>query len=501
MSKIIHNSIERFLLSPVFFILFSINPVFTLYVHNVHGLLLIDLFRPLAFSFLLAFVLFLCLQRVIRHSQTSALLVTAVYFSFFNYGDVRILVGSLGIIKNDKVLAVFWLIILILLVMFICQYGKRWDVNLISPAMNLMGAILFLFPMIRLLNFMITHAMPLEKNVDHTVQVDAYPTMPDIYYIILDGYTRSDVMMNDYGYDNSPFIDSLHGMGFYVAECSQSNYAMTSLSLSSSLNMDYLQNMSDVFQPEEDDLLYTFKLLEPNALRATLTGAGYETDAFASGFTWIEWRNADHFLSPNKEGITEFEVVVLFSSYARVLYDFSIVNLEDIHAEHYRERTRFVLDHFDELLKLPSPKFVFIHIIAPHDPFGFDENGNNVSPDKINTLTGYANQSRFIGAAIVPQIQKLIDGSANPPVIILQGDHGRLGSGPDHQMKILNAYYLPGHTPGELYPSISPVNTFRVVLNSYFGAKLPLLEDVSYYSPLTNKYDFTLISDDCVNKP
>ena len=64
--------------------------------------------------------------------------------------------------------------------------------------------------------------------------------------------------------------------------------------------------------------------------------------------------------------------------------------------------------------------------------------------------------------------------------IILQGDHGQLW--PDQhaaQMKILNAYYLPKGSE-VLYPSISPVNTFRVVFNEYLGGNFPLLEDVSY---------------------
>ena len=40
---------------------------------------------------------------------------------------------------------------------------------------------------------------------------------------------------------------------------------------------------------------------------------------------------------------------------------------------------------------------------------------------------------------------------------------------------ILNAYYLPGADPRVFYPTISPVNSFRVVFNTYFGASLPLL--------------------------
>jgi hypothetical protein len=47
---------------------------------------------------------------------------------------------------------------------------------------------------------------------------------------------------------------------------------------------------------------------------------------------------------------------------------------------------------------------------------------------------------------------------------------------------ILNAYYLPEGGERLLYPSISPVNSFRVVLNAYFGAELPLLPDNTYFT-------------------
>ena len=33
-----------------------------------------------------------------------------------------------------------------------------------------------------------------------------------------------------------------------------------------------------------------------------------------------------------------------------------------------------------------------------------------------------------------------------------------------------------------MYPSISPVNSFRVILNAYFGGNLELLEDRTYFT-------------------
>lgn len=493
----IRISIERFLLSPAYFILFSAHPVLALYAHNAPGVPPRDAVRPLAVSILMALLLFLVLRLATRDAHASALMVFAILFAFYYYGHVRNLLYSNGILIHPATLALIWLAATGLATAYIARHGPIWKTEIMAPVMNLVVIILLLFPLLRLAIYIAARAMPLDRKIVDVVQIESDATSPDIYYIILDAYTRSDVMKEDYGYDNSAFIDSLRDMGFYVAECAQSNYDTTSLSLSSALNMDYLQNISDVYQPDETDLLHSFKALDSNVVRNSLTEAGYKTVVFASGFHWIEWRDADRFISPPAgSGLTEFEIVVLFSTYARILDDFEIVNLDDIHAEHYRERTRLVLSSFDAVLDIPSPKFVFIHIVAPHEPYGFDENGNPVAPDKVNHLTGYPAQAKFIGTAILPRLQKLVNGSRTPPVIIVQGDHGRLGEDPEALMKILNAYYLPGHTDA-LYPSISPVNTFRVVFNSYFGTDFPLLEDISYYSTLERRYDFSVMPNTC----
>jgi hypothetical protein len=73
---------------------------------------------------------------------------------------------------------------------------------------------------------------------------------PDIYYIILDGHARSDILAELYGYDNNWFVDSLRQRGFYVADRSRTNYAQTYLSLASTLNMTYLDSLAQAVGPK-----------------------------------------------------------------------------------------------------------------------------------------------------------------------------------------------------------------------------------------------------------
>jgi hypothetical protein len=96
-----------------------------------------------------------------------------------------------------------------------------------------------------------------------------------------------------------------------------------------------------------------------------------------------------------------------------------------------------------------------------------------------------------------------------PPIIIVQSDEGPYpdfldgfewtetsGSDVDLRTKtgILSAYYLPGTEEGILYPSITPVNSFRLVFNLYFGTDLDLLPDRCYYWS-ARQYGFIDVTD------
>ena len=57
-------------------------------------------------------------------------------------------------------------------------------------------------------------------------------------------------------------------------------------------------------------------------------------------------------------------------------------------------------------------------------------------------------------------------------------------------MSILNAYYLPDQNPNLIYEHITPVNSFRLIFNTYFNESFDLLEDRSYYQ-YDGRYNFT----------
>jgi hypothetical protein len=166
-------------------------------------------------------------------------------------------------------------------------------------------------------------------------------------------------------------------------------------------------------------------------------------------------------------------------------------------------------DHIADATRIDSPTFVFAHVLVPHSPFVFGPNGEPVKSkshyERDQFIEAYRNQVAFTSKRMQTVIEEILSQSPEPPVIIVQSDHGPC-FGHYHlnipeRMSILNAYYFPERNYEALYESITPVNTFRVVLNEYFGADLELLEDRSYFSTWDFPYSFTDVTDEVLAGP
>lgn len=111
----------------------------------------------------------------------------------------------------------------------------------------------------------------------------------------------------------------------------------------------------------------------------------------------------------------------------------------------------------------------------------------------------YRGQATFVSKKVKSVIENILKNSEQPPIIILSSDHGP-GSMLDweslentnlkERFAILNAYYFPDKDYGILYESITPVNTFRIIFNKYFGASLELLPDANFFSTYSRPYKF-----------
>jgi hypothetical protein len=173
-----------------------------------------------------------------------------------------------------------------------------------------------------------------------------------------------------------------------------------------------------------------------------------------------------------------------------------------------REGILFQLNKLTSIPDDPHSTFVFMHLLIPHKPFVFDEDGNYVTleEEKSNTTQiNYIRQLKFLNKQLMEVVEKLLNNSFPKPIIIIQSDEGHYPKGYTyrahslskysaeklrHKFAIQNAYYFPGTNNERLYPSISPVNTFRLLFNLYFDEKFEFLEDRHFNTNYWNYYRF-----------
>ncbi len=329
-----------------------------------------------------------------------------------------------------------------------------------------------------------------------TPRIDPLPALtrpelpPDVYFLILDAYGRSDVLKERYGFDNGPFLDRLERKGFRIARRSTSNYVQTALSIAATLNFRYLDELGG--SPASNRAPLRTLIAESAVIRA-FRSQGYRIASFASGFGPTELAGvADEYLAPP----------VHLGDFAMLL-----VNQTPLgrfggplrpHAMH-RERILRAFDRLPGVGGGDAPTFCLVHIVGPHPPFVFGADGRDVSAREgaysLSDAEGwraaeghggaegyvarYRDQARYLTGRVEEAVDRILARSKARPIIIIQGDHGPGGhlngmaaepNDLDERAGILNAWLLPGAEKEDWDDAITPVNTFRVILDRTFRA-------------------------------
>ena len=496
---------------PVHPLFFAAYPIIALLAFNITELNISAGVRSLFLSVLLGIFLLFIFRWIYRDARLGAFVASAILILFYSYGHIyNQLIGITALGKHPfqhRTLIPLWVVLAILTLWWASRRPK--NISTLTYSLNIIGLILILLPVFQLASFYVQRNVSEASAESESTTLNLKPGNhpPDIYYIILDGYGRSDVI-KQYGVDNTEFLNTLKDLGFFVADCAQSNYAQTKMSLTSSLNFNYLDQLSDHFVPGSTDRTGMYALIQRNAARKSLEKAGYKTVSFASGFPMTEFTDAPYFFSPKSSWreLNDFESLLVKTTLAGSIEpgtantDTDMPNSSPALA---RQRTLFTLEKLPTIASLPGPKFVFVHLVIPHPPFVFGLTGGPPAPEQEGIsrteqiAIHYRDQAMYISSRMKEIIPQIIASSTTPPVIVIQGDHGpTVPSEARERMRILNVYYLPG-VDAQVYPKITPVNTFRVIFNSYFGQNLELLDDVSLYSNYRRPFNFRVIPNNC----
>lgn len=500
MKKILHTLKNL----PWYYLLLGMYPFLFIWSNNKTEIDPSIVLRPLLFTLLGVILFYVLLFLVFRNPPKTSLVGSFLLILFFSYGHIYYWLREItsgGLISRHRFLGPVYLVLCLVGVFLLVKYGARWVKY--QRVMNLISLVLVFIPLTQLGYYYVASAIASRQPLE--IQSDLHITpgqpLPDVYYIILDTYMRADALEQSMGYDNSPFIQELKDLGFYVAACSRPNYEYTQASLASALNMEYLPALERHYENQDEG--DNWADLKNNKVRQQLEGAGYTTVSFLTAYKWSEWKDADIYLGPGLNIIgaslvQPFEAMYLKSTAFIVANDFlrkiqladekNVLSGIDFPYQYRANLQFFILNQLPSIPLLPGHKFVFVHMIIPHVPYIYSPTGEILTDtgyyggdfadaiDDNYRKQGYVYAVQFINSRLVPILRTIIEKSTIPPIIILQGDHGLRG---ENRATILNAYYLPdGYA--DLYPSITPVNSFRTILDEYFGAQYPLLPDMTF---------------------
>ena len=499
---------------------FAVFPLLALFTHNNGAVRLSEIKMPLLWTLLGTAAAWALFGLILRSFKKGALISSAAVLIFYSYGHITRMLpdGFKSAIGPICLLGFAALVYMVVRnrsnLVDATRVLNFTSVVLLLPSMWNLIAIMSV-PWAPAVHFRTGIKAPEEKLVSHRVKPGkpVSPDLPDIYYIILDAYGRTDSLRTFQGYDNTPFIHQLENRGFYVAGRSRANYDQTPLCLASALNLDYLDGRALAAGPYGGSTEPARRLLDDNAVANFLSKLGYHYVYVWSGTEETGVGTADLVLARDQES-SEFE---------GQLKGLTALDMSDrmrtIVYAHHRSNLLIAFDHLDTVAKLHYPKFVFTHILAPHPPFVLAADGSAVTPkvpfsyDDASWLLrhisrddyrqGYVQQLQYVNKRALQAIDNILKQSKRRPIIIIQGDHGsRMSLDWDSLDKtdlrepfsILNAYLVPDRVRQSLYDTISPVNSFRVLLSKEFKANYDRLPDRSFYSPASRPFDFTEVT-------
>ena len=489
-------------------LLFAAYAVLFLYSVNLDLVLPVDAAAPLARALAGAAIAWAVLSLLFRDARRGAVVATALVVAFFGYGHVASFVA--GLEASDFVQLGAWAVLVVVAIAYAAN--ARGSLPRVTGGLNALSVILVVVALVTILPHEAERAGRGSAMTPAAVAAAAAGEGPrrDIYFLVFDRYGSADAIERRFGIRDNDLYDWLRSQGFQVPTQSHGNYRATDFSLAATLNMQFLDNLTEEIGRSSGDRTPAQAMIQDHAVGRFLQEQGYRYYHLGS---WFEATRTSAIADENLTlGVTsEFESVLddttIVAPVKRVL---GITSAEPTFRDRVRDGTLYELRQLRRVATAPGPKFVFAHLLLPHDPYVFKADGSVVTAEEEKAADErnlYADQLAFANGQIKELVGTLLSGPEETrPIVIIEGDEGPLacqnvdcvGTSADYfQIRLGNlvAMYLPG-SDYVLPESFTSVNTFRTVLREYFGADLPPLPDRSFTWPDNDHiYDFRDITD------
>jgi hypothetical protein len=527
---------EKWLIHPF---LIGIFPILFLYAHNISFIHIKEIIQPILVVIICTYILLLITKPFFKSRNKAGIISSIILLIFFSYQAIHLKLLYWFGEENAKqsVLISVFTILVIAIAYFLIK--SRSAFARLTKAINFFSILLVLLPISEIIYLHIKRYTLRPSAAKNEPLVWKHRPLteqrPDIVYLVLDGYGRADILKKDYKVEIDGFTSFLKNEGFFIANASNSNYSRTIASLASSLNLDYIQNLPDYHPQKSNRELH--KVVENSRLPQWLASENYNLFSFTSGIINHRMTGFATLVSPFKSSPPFTEVIVNltplkllednallyreYSYFKSILFKHPVQepSLNYSPGLNYYEETLYILKHLPTFIGQDKPSFVFADIFIAHPPFVFSKNGSYQKPNPLipnvvfdgNLFTdihpegkkayieGYRNQVEYLNQRLQEMIIHLKQKMTRPTIIILQGDHG---PGANYHQKdynktnlkerfgIMNAIYVPNQSKVLFPKNLTPVNTFRIILNHYFKSNLELLPNRQFYSPIHEPANF-----------
>ncbi len=465
------------------------------YGHNIHDLLLVNLGRTLIIYFLLA-IIFYSISFFFHHRvPLRAANATFVFLIFFNaYG---ILEKSAIQLDWITIRSFTFLPVVLLIAFYSTWLIAKLNYSLAKQFWNA-GAIivagLILYNLTMIVPIEISKHRTSNSNNSATTQTDPseQKNKTDIYYIVLDEFAGFKSMREYWDYsDTDKFKEFLVSRNFVVYEDSKAGANSTLHQLFTRLN--YQETPYELTQENMD---IWFEGIADNRVMKFMKDQGYSTITFnemSYAYTSAQkMQNVDY--SFDYEDVPAADLGVFFDNFGILVADNTMIN---VFSKYYKRSGSsqhsnmifYTTRKIGDLREIPSPKFVYVHLIFPHLPYMFDQDGNVNLPEVYTNYDYYLGNYKFAVKLAMEMVDNILSeySPTQPPVIILQSDHGfrnlkdkntDVQPLPDYPrefgLNILYARLMPGYEASYSTQEQNPINTFPIIFNHLFHANIPL---------------------------
>jgi len=487
---------------PIHPLIFAIFPVIFLFSLNINSLNHEEVIIPIIIVPVISLALWGLLSLVLKNSLKAGMIISVGILVFFTYGHIHnILIESdiAGDFSRHRYLLIPFFMTFVISTIYFVRTNRLLDNT--TKIINGVSIAIILITLVNVASFSISETSISTENENQETNLVYHTSVPDIYLIVLDGYAGETILNSVYDYDNSEFLKSLEKYDFHIIENAKSNYPITTHTFSSMLNLKYINYVGDELGKDSKNIHPLTNMIVNNKVVQDLKSLGYKTIVLGSSVKFTtDLSEADLILCRNNDKInSEFNISLFKTSIMKPIYSLLF--------ESHRDKTLCSLSELPNVHnKFDEPTFVLAHFLLPHPPNIFGPNGEEVEVKTIEVTDswgdkeGYIDQVKFSNKKMLEFIESIpLDN--NSPIIIIMGDHGTGSTGliSDDQkikerMMILNAIRLPG-IEEKPYDGMTPVNTFRLIFNSYFGGNYEYLEDKTYLSQHSAPYNFTDVTE------